>query len=78
MKRFRILLLRGDAPEDEHPGVRQANEYLGRALESSAREFHLDLTSVVMHGYGHALPPKYELLLRKWVRAEKLPNIQNE
>ncbi len=72
MKRRRFLVLRGDAPEDEHPGVREANEYLAHALESAAGEFHLDLTSVVMRGAGHALPPKYEILLGEWARGERL------
>ena len=58
MKRCRFLVLRGDAPENEHPGVREANEYLARALESAGREFRLGFTSVVMGGTGHALPPK--------------------
>jgi len=73
MKRSRFLVLRGDAPEDEHPGVREANDYLARALESAAREFHLDFTSLVMRGTGHALPPKYEALLGTWARGEAPP-----
>jgi predicted esterase len=72
MKHCRFLVLRGDAPEDEHPGVRESNEYLARALESAAREYRLDFTSVVMRGAGHALPPKYEDLLGKWARRESL------
>jgi predicted esterase len=72
IKRCRFLILRGDAPEDEHPGVRESNEYQARALESAAREFHLDFTSVVMRGAGHALPPNYEILLGQWSQGEKL------
>ena|ERR1051326_286066 len=74
MKRCRFLVLRGDAPEDEHPGVRESNDYLARSLESAAREFQLDFTSVLMQGTGHALPTKYGILLGKWVRGEKLPS----
>jgi len=76
MKRCRFLVLRGDLPEDEHPGVREANDYLARALESAAREYRLDFTSVVMRGTGHALPPKYEILLGKWARGETLPVLE--
>jgi predicted esterase len=78
MKRCRFLLLRGDAPEDEHPGVREANEHLWHALESGAKEYDLNFVSIVMHGYGHALPPKYEAILAKWARGEKLPDIGKE
>jgi len=78
MKRCRFLVLRGDAPEDEHPGVRESNDYLARALESVARELHLDFTSVVMRDTGHALPPKYEVLLGKWARGERLPALETK
>ena len=78
LKRCRFLVLRGDAPEDEHPGVRESNDYLARALESAAREFHLDFTSVVMRGAGHALPPKYEVLLGQWARREMLPALDTK
>ena len=78
MKRCRFLVLRGDAPEDEHPGVRESNDYLARALESTAREFHLDFTSVVTRGAGHALPPKYGVLLGQWARRETLPALETK
>jgi hypothetical protein len=55
------------------PDVSQMNEHLGRACVLSAKRNHLDLSLVVMRGFGHELPPKYDDVLGMWVRGEELP-----
>ena len=72
MKRCRFLLLRGDSSDNENHDVR---DHLAQGLQNAAQEHRLDFTSVVMHGYGHELPPKYQALLGQWTRGEKVTNM---
>jgi predicted esterase len=74
MKHCRFLLLRGDRPEAEP----EPKTHLASALEYVAHEQHVDLTSVVMRGYGHELPSEYLNLLGQWVRGEHLSDIERK
>ncbi len=81
LKRCRILLLRGDKPDDdevESKAEREHNTHLALALEFSAKTHHLDFTSMNMLGFGHGFPPKFIALTGQWIRGEKLPNNQKE
>jgi hypothetical protein len=49
---------------------------LVRACVLNAQLNHLDLTPVVMHGYGHEWPSAYADLFGKWVRGEKPPELE--
>jgi hypothetical protein len=74
LKGSRILLMYGDTPLPGHdPTLSQMYEHLGRACVLSAQRNHLDLSLVVMRGFGHELPPKYDDVLGMWVRGEELP-----
>lgn len=70
----RFLLLRGDHP----PGAaaRKAFVHQARAVEYWAKEYRLDVSSLVMHGYGHELPPGYATLIGCWTRREPLPEVE--
>jgi predicted esterase len=74
MSHCRFLLLHGDRPEAEP----EPKMHLARALEYVAHEQHVDLTSVVMRGYGHELPSEYLNLLGEWVRGESLSAIHRK
>jgi len=70
MKRNRFLVLVGD----QLKGVptHEALILVARSLEYSARERQLDLTSILMRGAGHEMPPKYAAQIGQWVRGEKI------
>jgi hypothetical protein len=75
MKSTRILLLRGEKPDDENAdskAERESNTHLALALELSARKHHLDFTSLSMSGFGHDFPPEYIALAGQWIRGEAL------
>lgn len=75
MKPYRFLIMRGDQPDKNPKYLPWFNslDHLGRALEYSAQEQHLDFTYIVMRGYGHELPPAYETMLGQWACGQKLP-----
>jgi hypothetical protein len=76
LRQSRILILYGDKFPPEYTNGSTVHDYLARACALNAKQNHFDLTSVVMHGYGHELPPEYADLLGKWVRGEKLPEFE--
>jgi predicted esterase len=74
----RIFVMYGDKFSPEYADLPVIHDDLVRACLLNARTSHLDLTSVVMHGYGHEWPPEYAPLLAKWVRGEKLPLLEKK
>jgi len=78
MKRCRFIMLFGD--HDDDPKLQMGRAMIGepliRQLQEKASALNLDFTRIVMHGYGHKMPPEYRNLLGNWVRGEKLPEIQ--
>lgn len=70
MKRNRFLVLYGD----QLPGVatHEALVLVCRSLGFAAQERQLDLTTVVMRGAGHEMPPNYAAMIGQWVRGERL------
>jgi predicted esterase len=75
LKGSRFLLMYGDTRlADDDPTYSEMHYHLGRACVLSAQRARVDLTLLVMRGYGHELPPKYELCLKAWVRGEKIPD----
>jgi hypothetical protein len=78
LKRCRFIMLFGD--HDDDPKLQMGRTLIAGPLisklqdQASARK--LDFTYIVMHGYGHQMPPEYRQLLGNWVRGEKLPEIQ--
>jgi predicted esterase len=79
LKGSRILLMYGDKPlAGDDPTYSQMYHHLGRACVLSAKRANLDLTLLVMHGYGHELPSKYEPSLKAWIRGEKLPEFEEK
>lgn len=76
LKRSRFLLMYGDHPNPgDDPDGWMMHDYLARACVVNAKQNHYNLTSVVMHGYGHECPPNYTELIGKWVRGETLPEL---
>ena len=73
LKQSRFILLFGDA--DDGAGRKSAEPFLA-ALTREATAAKLDFTRVVMHGYGHKLPPEYMKLLGQWVRGEKIAEVK--
>jgi len=69
VRRCRFLLMCGDRPEAKP----EPKMHLARALESLAREHEVNLTAIVMKGYGHELPSEYLQQLGRWIRGERLP-----
>lgn len=74
----RFFVMYGDKFTPEYATLPIIHDDLVRACVLNAQVNHLDLTPVVMHGYGHEWPPKYGDLLGKWVRGEKLPEPTKE
>jgi hypothetical protein len=70
MKRNRFLVLTGD--QLKGVATHEALILVARSLEYSAQERQLDLTSIVMRGAGHEVPPKYAARIGQWVRGEKI------
>jgi predicted esterase len=78
LRQSRILLMYGDQPLPDDDPTRIVHDHLARACALRAKQDHFDLTSIVMRGYGHELPPKYDDLLGVWVRGEKLPESEKQ
>lgn len=78
LKQSRIFVMYGDKFSPEYATLPVIHENLVRACALNAQSNHLDLTSVVMHGYGHEWPPQYADLLGKWVHGEKLPELEKD
>jgi len=80
MKGHRFILLLGDTQKDPlQQGLRTM--FLGpkiQELEKQAKEAQIDLTSVIMRGYGHEQPPEYLKQIGIWTRGEKLPSSLSE
>jgi hypothetical protein len=77
LKRSRFLFMYGDHPNPgDVPDGWMMHDYLARACVLNAKQNHYNLTSVIMHGYGHELPSEYKVLLGDWVRGEKLPPLE--
>ena len=76
VKHCRFLLLRGDKADDDQPvskAEREHNTHLALALEYEAQVKHLDLTSIIMVGFGHEFTPKYMTFAGRWIRGEMDP-----
>jgi hypothetical protein len=79
LKRSRFLLMYGDTflSADDADGAKM-HDHLARACVLSAKLNHIDLTSIVMKGFGHELPPEYNAWLGRWVRGEEVPETTKE
>jgi predicted esterase len=75
LEQSRVLVLYGDKFSPKYAALPVIHDHLVHACDMYANQNHFDFTSVVMHGYGHELPPKYCELLAKWIRSEKLPEV---
>jgi len=79
LKRCRFIVLFGD--RDDDPKLQIARTLIAgpliEKLQGQAAELKLDFTRIVMHGYGHQMPPEYRKLLGEWVRGEKPAEIQS-
>jgi hypothetical protein len=77
MKGHRFLVLFGD--HDKNPETQAQREKFSAPIlaliEQQAKAAQLDLTSIIMTGYGHEQPPEYLKLIGAWTRGEKLPEL---
>ena len=63
------------------PGEGETHEALvlvSRSLGFAAQERQLDLTTVVMRGAGHEMPPRYAAMIGLWALGEPLPTIREQ
>jgi hypothetical protein len=70
----RFITFYGDHDNDPKLQVQRTliGEPLFQKIQDQAATLHLDYQRIVMHGYGHQMPPEYKKMLGQWIRGEQL------